>query len=128
MKPSEHDEQVAVVDYLNLLNQKHTAIVNSFFGGSGGRKFGMLNKFKREGWNTGLPDLFIILKRANKTKAIFIEMKTLDKKPKRSGKGGVSDVQREWIDAINETNINAFVCYGFDEARDVIDKELKLLV
>lgn len=120
---NEHQEQVAVCQYLDLKGQKYTAIVNSFFGN---KNFGMIAKFKREGWNKGLPDLFIILKK-KKTQAIFIEMKTVKLKPKRNGKGGVSKEQKGWIDAINETSIKAFVCYGFDEAREVIDNELKLL-
>jgi hypothetical protein len=121
---NEHQEQVAVCEYLNLLGQKYTAIVNGFFGN---KNFGMVAKFKREGWNKGLPDLFIILKKGNNTQPIFIEMKTKDRKPKRKGKGGISDEQKEWINALNETCIKAFVCYGFDEAKLVIDNELKQL-
>jgi hypothetical protein len=121
---NEHQEQVLVCEYLDLKKQKYTAIVNSFFGN---KNFGMIAKFKREGWRKGLPDLFIILKKGNNSQAIFIEMKTKKMKPKRSGKGGVSDEQREWIDALNETDIKAFVCYGFEEAKEVIDNQLKLL-
>lgn len=83
----------------------------------------MIAKFKREGWNSGLPDMFIIIG----NRAIFIELKTKDRKPKRGGKGGVSDEQQAWIDALNMTNVKAFVCYGFDEARYVVDREIKMI-
>lgn len=124
MKNEEHNEQVALVQYLDLLGLKYTAIVNSFFGN---KNYGMVAKFKREGWRPGLPDVFIIIKKNNKSKPIFIEMKKQSIKPKRNGKGGVSDGQREWITALNYAGINSYVCYGFEEAKRVVDQELKEL-
>ena len=49
---------------------------------------------------------------------IFIEMKRV--------KGGVlSQVQKEWLEALNKCNgVSAYVCKGFDEAKIVIDKHI----
>jgi hypothetical protein len=37
----------------------------------------------------------------------------------------VSEYQKEWVEAINKTEIQAFICKWFDEAKAIIDLCLK---
>jgi len=107
----EYDEQKLVVQYLELIKAKFTAIPNSTYTKSWGQK----NKNKSSGVRAGLPDLFIIINK----KPFFIEMK----RPKEKGiaKGVLSQEQKSWIEKITEAGIDCYVCYGFEEAKKVID-------
>jgi len=108
--PTEHDEQMAVVQYLELRNIKFTSIPNSTFT----KSWKVKKRNKEEGLRAGLPDLFIIIK----NKPLFIEMK-------REKGGVVSEYQKEWIEAINKcSGIKAYICKGFEEAKKIIDKYL----
>jgi hypothetical protein len=43
---------------------------------------------------------------------------------KRKTGGVVSEKQKKWIEAINQTEIKAYVCEGFDEAKQIVDSYL----
>lgn len=106
MNREEYEEQKVVVQYLELIGAKFTAIPNSTYTPSWGQK--AMNKAM--GVRAGLPDLFIIIKK----QPFFIEMK--------KKKGGVlSEDQKSWFKAINEAGIMSYVCNGFNEAKKVID-------
>jgi hypothetical protein len=69
---------------------------------------------KLEGVTAGIPDLMIPL--PNKRFAgLFIEMKRVNRRNKPS------DKQKEWIERLNNVGYKAVVCYGFEEAKKVID-------
>lgn len=111
---SEHDEQCALVEWLELNRYKFTAIPNG-----GHRSIGQAKKLKAEGVRGGLPDMLVI----RNGRMLFLEMKRESLRPKRGGSGGVSADQRGWIDAINRcADACAVVCYSFDEARDSVEK------
>ena len=68
-------------------------------------------KNKQSGLNPGLPDLLICLPHF----LLFIEMK-------RTKGGQVSDEQKEWIRELNKYgDVLAQVCFGFDEARQLVE-------
>ncbi len=71
---------------------------------------------KRQGVKAGVPDLFLPVPRGG-YHGLFIEMKYGKNKPTPS--------QRKWMAALNEQGYLAVVCYGFDGARDMIEKYLK---
>lgn len=104
---SEEQEQVLLVKYLELKGHKFSSIPNSTYTKSWSQKA----KNTRTGLRPGLPDMFIILKN---NVPLFIEMK-------KQKTGKVSESQKEWLEALKNANILAFVCYGFDEAKEVID-------
>ena len=111
---SEYEEQVLFVKWLRLHEYKFSAIPNSTYTTSYSQK----NKNTAQGVCAGLPDLLVLVKK----KLVWIEMKKSDRKPKNGGCGGVSEVQREWIDALNECdNCQAYVCYSYEEAVAVIE-------
>jgi hypothetical protein len=129
LTPLEHEEQVEVVKWIttqndiaalfkarNLTPVLFSAIANGHYQQS--RK--QQNKLKAEGMNSGVPDLLFIIpperSKNGKRLMIWIEMK-------RQQGGSVSVAQQQWIDAIDAIdggNVGAFVCYGADEAIDVL--------
>jgi hypothetical protein len=106
--PTEEQEQIVLVQYLELKGHTFTAIPNSTFTRSWSQKL----KNKRMGVRAGLPDLFIVLKN---NIPLFIELKR-----KKTGK--VSPEQKKWLETLADANIRAFVCYGADEAIAVISE------
>lgn len=111
---TEYQEQCLVAEYLNRLIPsgkvvKYTAIPNGTWTPS----FAQKTKNKKMGLNPGIPDLFII----GRTKIICIEMK-------RTQGSTTSKEQWEWIETLNKYNIPSFVCFGYEGAKEVIDREL----
>lgn len=123
--PLEHEEQKLVIKWIiddnahaallrsrNLPPVLFSAITNGHYQPSIKQR----NKLKAEGMNSGVPDLLFIVPperaKAGKRLMIWIEMK-------RQQGASVSAAQQEWLDAIDAMeggNIGAFVCYGADEA------------
>lgn len=107
---SEHSEQVAFVEWLEVNRYKFTAIPNS-----GARDMRYAVGLKRSGLRSGLPDLLIIVK----NHLVWVEMKKSIYKNRKNG--GLSESQIEWHEALNKcANTQVFVCYGDLEAREVI--------
>jgi hypothetical protein len=106
--PLEHEEQVAVIEYCDNLHIPIFAIPN----GSNKSKH-QANKFKLEGLRSGFPDLCVPLMR-NGYGSLYIEMKRV--------KGStVSPEQTAWIALLNSFGHKAVICYGSDEAIEVIE-------
>ena len=61
---------------------------------------------------SGFPDLVIF---ADNKRVLFIELKTLKNK-------NVSATQKWWNETLTKFGFDAHVCYGFDEAKTVIDE------
>lgn len=105
---SEYTECLLLVDYLETLKTQgkiilFTHVPNETFT----KSWSIKTKNKRMGVRRGFPDYVIVFKK-NK-RIIFIEMKAL--------KGKLSVEQEEWRQALDF----AYVCFGFDEAKKVID-------
>lgn len=119
--PTEHDECVALASYLQLLvNQgkirEYGHLVNELkLNRRKGQRpnFAYLNSRKAEGWRPGVPDYLIV----TENDILFIEMK-------RSKGGVLSEHQERWIEAIREAGGKVFVCEGFEEAKEVIEREI----
>ena len=68
---------------------------------------------KAEGTQRGFPDLFLYVPR-RVYHGLAIELK------RRVG-GRVSPAQAEWLNRLREQGYKAIVCYGWDDARRVIE-------
>lgn len=109
---SEHEEQCAFVEWLEVNGYKFSAIPNATW-----TSFSQQKKNTAEGVRPGLPDLLVLVN----DHLVWIEMKRSDLKPKKGGKGGVSAAQQGWIDALNRcANCQVYVCYGYVEAVNII--------
>lgn len=70
-------------------------------------------KIKRLGLKKGFPDLIIIFNGRN----LALELKT--------SKGKPSDEQEAWIEVLQAHGWTGQITYGFDEAKEVVDKFCK---
>lgn len=66
---------------------------------------------KRQGVKAGVPDLCLPVARGN-YHGLYVEMK--------APKGRVSDYQKEWIAKLKEQDYCVEVCYGWEEAANVL--------
>ena len=145
-KRSEHDEQVKVVEYLkrnyilftSMPNEnKFSGVIRKLLIGIFGQMKGvkvssritsMLEaSMKKEGKQKGYPDL--IIDEPNKYyHGLRIELKRRPKtlKTKMStAHTKVSPEQEKWLRELNERGYYAVVCYGEDEAIEVIDEYME---
>ena len=126
MKKIEHNEQIKLVNYLSILERQGKIITFFAIPNGGSRNSIEAKNLKREGVRAGVSDMQVILK----DKVLFIEMK---RPPKRLKSGklsyagiSVSDKQKEFIECVRSSKVcKAKVCYGFNEARELIDDELE---
>lgn len=109
---SEHDEQVAVVQWCAWRGIRIFAIPNG-----GYRTKATAKKLKDEGVVPGVPDLFVPLARKGKH-GLFIEMKApKGAKPRPE--------QVEWLEFLNEEGYAACWARGADAAIEVIERYVK---
>ena len=136
LTPLEHDEQVKVVNWIETQNkiavlyktrQLSPILFSAIANGHYQPSIKQRNHLHDEGMRQGVPDLLLILpperSKCGKRLMVWIEMK-------RQEGGVVSDAQQQWIDAIEDLeggNVGAFVCYGGDEAIDLL-KDLMIVL
>lgn len=116
---SEHDEQRALVDWVDLQypGLLFYAIPNgAHLAGNDNRRFAQINKLKSEGLVPGTPDLFFAEPRGGYA-GCFVEMKTLT--------GKLSENQKEFLARAEERGYYTIVGYGFEFARDMLDDYLR---
>lgn len=118
----ESDEQKVLVQWLRVrkithfapINENiHSGIIRQFIRPTGlaAKIISMIeNKLKAMGKRKGVSDLVILLP---KGKTVFIEMK-------RKNGGKESEDQSTFRDEVIALGHDAYVCHGFEEARDVV--------
>lgn len=116
---TENEEQTEVNNYCRRKMILMFAIPNGSYKSLTAQK-----KFKAEGLKAGVPDLFI--PQPNKFyHGLFIEMKKRPKTLKNGTKSyagiKVSKQQEEWIEKLRGRGYEAVVCYGADEAIELIE-------
>ena len=126
--PTEAQEQQKLVKWLRLKKIFHFAPINENQGSFTNRKVAMIQeaKAKSMGKIKGTSDLVVMLP----NKILFIELKRAKRKLK-SGKYSTSHTktspeQLEFLQTVVDDfdYADAFVCYGFEEAREFIEKNL----
>ena len=123
--PKEETEQKTLVQWLRIKKIIHIAPMNENLQSSTNKLMAIRieAKAKAMGKSAGVPDLFIPI--ANKYyHGLFIELKRRAKILK-SGKKSVSHTkvslnQEKWLERLRENSYEAKVCYGAEEAIEVI--------
>lgn len=104
--PSEHDEQVVVCKWLDLLGVTYYAVPNG-----SNKSLTAQRKFKAEGLKAGVPDMVILLEGG---RSVYIEMKRV--------KGSTtSKEQKEWQERLRVLGFSAHICKGASEAIKAIE-------
>lgn len=114
---TEHEHQAALFKWASMNKYKHPELDLMFAIPNGGaRHIAVAKKLKAEGVKAGVPDIFLPVPRENTRYSVayglFIEMK------KPGGKIGKR--QMPWIDALYKQGYACEICYGWEEAKDVI--------
>lgn len=125
LSPSEHGEQRQLVRWASVFSKKYPALDLLFAIPNGGNRNAITGSLlKAEGVKPGVPDLCLPV--SNKEHhGLFIELKRESARPKRAGKGGVSNAQRWWLDSLAEQGFRTEVCYGAKDAIEIIEDYLK---
>ena len=111
-KPSEDEEQAAVIEYCDLMRVPIVHIPNE-----GKRSAAYAAKMKRMGLRNGFPDLFVTEARGG-FHGLFIELKAEG--------GRTSPDQKMWIAKLNSKGYLARVCVGADAAITEIQKYMEM--
>lgn len=113
---SEFEHQSMLVSWANLSVGKYSELKLLFAINNGLRlTIGAAMKCKKSGTKKGVPDLFLPVPRKY-FHGLFIEMKKI--------KGTTSKEQDEFIQCLIDNGYEAKVCYGFEEAKNVIEEYL----
>ena len=116
-KISEHQHQVAVMNYWGKRYPKYYACLFAIpngvkYAGNKMQRARTMNFMKAEGFLPGVSDLFLMVAKCGYN-GLFIEMK--------AEKGKLSVPQQEHIDRAREQGYMAEVCYGSDQAIELLD-------
>lgn len=115
--PTESEEQCSLFEWAKVFEDQYPELRLLFHVPNGGlRNKATAVRLVAEGVRSGVPDLFLPVARKG-FHGLFIEMK------KKRG-GALTDKQKEWIAALNDQGYKAVVCYGWDDARKVIEEYL----
>lgn len=121
MNQPEYYECTALVEYLELIKNNNEVLYSHTAQETYTSSWNQKRKNKALGVKSGVPDYIIVINK----KLLFIEMKR-PKKILKSGKESTENLvkpeQAKWTHRINETGVKAYICHGFDEAKEVIDQ------
>jgi hypothetical protein len=120
---TEHDEQVALIRWVDLRAQQCPALQLLFAIPNGGqRDVRVAAKLQAEGVRPGVPDLCLPVARHGQH-GLYIELK---RRASRMGRGRVRPAQQWWHDRLRLEGYRVVVCEGWDAARDAIMEYLGL--
>ena len=109
VEPSEHQHQVAVIDWWGSYAPSKGLDVRLLWAmpNAAKRSYALANHMKSEGLRPGVPDLFLALPTVV-FHGMFIEMK--------SAKGKPTTDQAGYLSVLRKQDYNCVVCQGADEA------------
>lgn len=111
-KKSEHAEQAALFQWVNMSLSRYPKLMYLFAIPNGGKRhIGTAMKLKAEGVKAGVPDLFLPVS-VDGYHGLFIEMKIQSNNP--------TDVQFAWHKALRQEGYMVWVCYSWQQAKDVL--------
>lgn len=111
--PTEDTEQAHIFVWAAWARNKYPELdLMHHIPNGGKRSKSEAARFKAQGVKAGVPDIFLPCARGG-YHGLYIELK-------RTKGGKLSAAQKEWIDALRGQGYKVIVCYGFDEAREVI--------
>ncbi len=117
-KPLEAEEQVKIFQWAAFMEGRMPQLKNLYAVPNGGRRDRIeAAHLKQQGVKAGVPDICLAYP-AGVYHGLYIELKV--------GKNKPSDNQKEWIRNLRAAGYMAVVCYGFEQAKETIEKYLKL--
>lgn len=125
---SEHSQQCALFCWAANNQAKYPQLKWMHSSGNGiFTTSGHKAKEKAAGLKNGVPDICLPMPMQLRQDycyyGLYIELKIPKRRTEKNG--GCSDEQLEWLAFLNSQGHKAVVCYGWEEARDVIIKYLE---
>ena len=119
MRQLESAEQKKIVQWWHLACRRYRLPEKILFAiPNGGRRDAITGaRLKAEGVRAGIPDLFLAHPNGRGSCGLFLELK--------QGKGHLSDEQKDCLSMLNKQGYAVCVPFGFDEARQYIEKYLE---
>ena len=116
--PTEEEEQTVVMHWATMAAGRWPELRLLFHIPNGGKRSkAEAVRFKAQGVKAGVPDICLPVPRG-KYHGLYIELKRV--------KGGrVSDAQEQYISALRKQGYRVEVCFGMEQARDVIVEYLE---
>ena len=112
--PTEHEEQVALFQWAEANEGAMPELRLMFAVPNGGyRPMATAAMLHEEGVRAGVPDIFLMCRRGHYG-ALAIELKRADRS------NHATDAQRDWIERLRAAGYMAVICYGAQEAIEVI--------
>ena len=124
----EHDEQVFLFEWANVMQNKHPELKLLFAIPNGGqRNIVVATRMKAEGVKSGVPDVFLAVPVARTSPEGMIEdMKAGLWIEMKAGKNKPSANQKEWLDQLGDVGYQCEICFSGKEAVDTIIDYLML--
>lgn len=111
---SEHDEQAALFLWAAASEVQHPELSCMFAIPNGGHRHpAVAAQMKAEGVRAGVPDIFLAVRRG-RWAGLFVECKRADHSTRPSA------AQLMWLERLREQGYCTAVCYGAQEAQQVI--------
>ena len=118
MKYYEGNEQAILFEWTAFMSGTFPELSLLFHVPNGGsRNRAEAANLKRQGVKAGVPDLFLPVARGN-FHGLFIELK--------AGKNKTTEKQNQWISDLRHQGYAAEVCYGYEQAAEVLTKYLEI--
>ena len=112
---SESAQQKALFEWAAYNRGRHPALAMLYAIPNGGRRDAITGaRLKAEGVKAGVPDIALPVPNRG-YHGLYIELKVPEK-----SKARVSAAQKDWIENLRACGNAAHVCYGWEQARDVI--------
>ena len=116
---SEHEEQAAFFDYLELESKRRPELALCFAVPNGQlRDIRIAKKLKAEGVRAGVPDICVPIPRGQ-WHGMWIEMK-------RTKHGTVSPEQAWWLNQLKSQGYWTAICLGWDDAKLELEKYMSV--
>lgn len=120
---SESDHQAVIVKWWRLKHPKLKRMLIPSQSGviiGGKSKYAIIARQKKEGWLSGVPDIFIAVPRGGYN-GLWLELKYDGK-----SKSKLSDNQSEYLKELAEQGYSAAWCVGSDQAIGIIEHYMSL--
>lgn len=116
--PTESEEQIALFQWAALQHGRYPELAMLHHIPNGGkRSMSEAVRFRAEGVKAGVPDLCLPVPRKG-CHGLYIELK------RRKG-SRTSDEQLSWLQQLSRQGYQVAVCYGWEEAKGVIEGYLE---
>ena len=120
MIPTEAQEQKMLFEWAEWAKGKYPELEWLYHcPNEGKRSLRYGNELRKQGMKKGVPDICLPVP-AHHYIGLYIEMKRRDRSVSK-----VSKEQRDWLAFLNKVGHYAVVCYGWEEARNVILEYLR---